>query len=115
MLVVRVRPKGMDWVSAAGAPSGEEKAEVRAASCWGTRINPAGTPFPLAPWQVSRRASLSVLPMGQPISLVLHSGGEILCTMSLQDEAICEDMPCRWLFEAISPIAPSSSQGKKRK
>ncbi|KAF0915707.1 hypothetical protein E2562_038135 [Oryza meyeriana var. granulata] len=37
--------------------------------------------------------------------------------MSLQGEAIAiyGDMKCWWLFEALSPIDPSSSQGKKRK
>ncbi|KAF0920027.1 hypothetical protein E2562_032510 [Oryza meyeriana var. granulata] len=35
--------------------------------------------------------------------------------MSLQDNAIYDDMLFRWLFEALSPVTPSPSQGKKRK
>ncbi|KAF0900851.1 hypothetical protein E2562_035486 [Oryza meyeriana var. granulata] len=35
--------------------------------------------------------------------------------MSVQHEGIYDDMPCRWLFEALSPVAQSSHRGKKRK
>ncbi|KAF0926561.1 hypothetical protein E2562_026877 [Oryza meyeriana var. granulata] len=35
--------------------------------------------------------------------------------MSVQHKGIYNDMSCRWLFEALSPVAQSSRRGEKCK
>ncbi|KAF0909606.1 hypothetical protein E2562_038959 [Oryza meyeriana var. granulata] len=66
-------------------------------------------------WRVSRRKDPVLPPHGPATRRRGALQRKDSCCMSVQHKGFYDDMPGRWLFEALSPTAQSSRQGKKRK
>ncbi|KAF0931442.1 hypothetical protein E2562_004569 [Oryza meyeriana var. granulata] len=103
----------MDQRSAGQHPSGEEKVECSAGRCGHTPIKPVGAPRAhcVAGFQVGSFAT-SRGPANRRHGAQQREDSR---RMSVQHEAIYDDMPGQCLFEALSPADQSSRRGKKRK
>ncbi|KAF0904145.1 hypothetical protein E2562_032416 [Oryza meyeriana var. granulata] len=103
----------MDWRSAIQHHSGKEKAECNAGRCGRTPIKPVGAPRArcVAGFQAGSFAA-SRGPAGRRRGAQQREDSRC---MSVQHEAIYDDMPGQCLFEALSPAGQSSRRGKKQK